>query len=49
MRQTLELPKTLQQAVAFLSAPQQTFDYAVKLRWPDGKPLLFFRCYLSSL
>jgi transposase-like protein len=36
MRQTLELPKTLQQAVVFFSDPQKTFDYAVKLRWPDG-------------
>jgi transposase-like protein len=36
MRQTLELPKTLQQAVTFFSDPQKTFDYAVTLRWPDG-------------
>jgi transposase-like protein len=36
MRQTLELPKTLQEAVSFFSDPQKTFDYAVKLRWPDG-------------
>src|SRR5271163_348584 len=37
MSETLQLPKTLQQAVAFFSDPQRTFDYAVKLRWPDGK------------
>jgi transposase-like protein len=33
----LQSPKTLQQAIAFFSDPQKTFDYAVKLRWPDGK------------
>jgi transposase-like protein len=27
----------LQEAVFFFSDPQRTFDYAVKLRWPDGK------------
>jgi len=37
MANTLQLPKTLQEAVAFFSDPQRTFDYAVKLRWPDGK------------
>jgi transposase-like protein len=37
MSTTLQLPKTLQEAVAFFSDPQRTFDYAVKLRWPDGK------------
>src|SRR5258708_401926 len=37
MVNTLQLPKTLQEAVAFISDPQRTFDYAVKLRWPDGK------------
>jgi transposase-like protein len=30
-------PKTLQQAVAYFSDPDQTFEYAVKFRWPDGK------------
>jgi transposase-like protein len=37
MTNNLQLPKTLQQAMAFFSDPQKTFDYAVKLRWPDGK------------
>ena len=37
MSNTLQLPKTLQEAVSFFSDPQRTFDYAVKLRWPDGK------------
>jgi transposase-like protein len=37
MANTLQLPKTLQEAVAYFSDPQRTFDYAVKLRWPDGK------------
>jgi len=31
------MPKTLQQAVAYFSDPVRTFDYAVKLRWPDGR------------
>ena len=37
MSNTLQLPKTLQEAVSYFSDPQRTFDYAVKLRWPDGK------------
>src|SRR5271163_3939219 len=37
MANTLQLPKTLQEAVSFFSDPQKTFDYAVKLRWPDGE------------
>jgi transposase-like protein len=30
-------PKTLQQAIVYFSDPQRAFDYAVSLRWPDGK------------
>jgi len=30
-------PKTLQEAVVYFSDPQRCFDYAVTLRWPDGK------------
>src|SRR2546427_578407 len=37
MSTTLQLPKTLQEAVSYFSNPQRTFEYAVKLRWPDGK------------
>jgi transposase-like protein len=37
MKTTLQLPKTLQEAVRFFSDPQKAFDYAVSLRWPDGK------------
>lgn len=37
MTKSLALPKTLQQAVAFFSDPEKTFEYSVKLRWPDGK------------
>jgi transposase-like protein len=37
MANNLKLPKTLQEAVTFFSDHQRTFDYAVKLRWPDGK------------
>lgn len=29
-------PKTLQQAIEYFSDPQRAFDYAVRLRWPDG-------------
>jgi transposase-like protein len=36
MNKTLQLPKTLQEAVAYFSDAQKTFDYAVSLRWPDG-------------
>lgn len=31
------MPNTLQEAVSYFSDPVRTFDYAVKLRWPDGK------------
>jgi len=37
MAQVLPFPKTLQQAIAYFSDPQRTFDYAVSLRWPEGK------------
>jgi transposase-like protein len=37
MSTTLQLPKTLQEAVSYFSDAQKTFDYAVKLRWPNGK------------
>src|SRR6266496_3786917 len=37
MNKTLQLPKTLQEAVSFFSDPQKTFDYAVSLRWPTDK------------
>ncbi len=37
MSDKLPLPNTLQEAVVFFSDPRRTFDYAVKLRWPDGK------------
>lgn len=33
----MESPKTLQQAISYFSDPHQAFDYAVKMRWPDGK------------
>jgi len=36
MAKNLALPKTLQEAISFFSDPQKTFDYAVKLRWPNG-------------
>lgn len=30
-------PKTLQEAITYFSDPERTFEYAKKLRWPDGK------------
>jgi len=30
-------PRTLQEAIVYFSDPQRAFDYAVSLRWPDGK------------
>jgi transposase-like protein len=36
MAKILQLPKTFQEAVAFFSDAQKTFDYAVRLRWPNG-------------
>src|SRR6266536_4650925 len=30
-------PKTLQEAITYFSDPQRVFDYAMRLRWPDGK------------
>jgi transposase-like protein len=30
-------PKTLQEAIVYFSDSQRAFDYAVQLRWPDGK------------
>jgi transposase-like protein len=32
----MDKPKTLQEAIAYFSDPQRTFDYAVNLRWSDG-------------
>lgn len=33
----MKKPETLQQAIVYFSDPQRAFDYAVNLRWPDGK------------
>ncbi len=33
----MKAPQTLQEAIVYFSDPQRAFDYAVKLRWPDGK------------
>jgi transposase-like protein len=30
-------PKTLQEAITYFSDPQRAFEYALHLRWPDGK------------
>jgi transposase-like protein len=34
---TLKTPRTLQQAIVFFADPENAFNYAVSLRWPDGK------------
>jgi len=36
-------PETLQEAIVYFADPQRAFDYAVKLRWPDGN-ILCPRC-----
>jgi transposase-like protein len=33
----MKAPKTLQEAIVYFSDPQRAFDYAVSLRWPNGK------------
>jgi transposase-like protein len=33
----IDTPKMLQDAIAYFSHPQLTFEYAVAMRWPDGK------------
>jgi transposase-like protein len=33
----MKAPRTLQEAIVYFSDPDRAFDYAVKLRWPDGK------------
>jgi transposase-like protein len=33
----MKKPETLQEAIVYFSDPQRAFDYAVQLRWPDGK------------
>ena len=33
----MNTPRTLQEAIVYFSDPDRAFDYAVKLRWPDGK------------
>ena len=34
---TAEAPKTLKEAIKYFADPDRRFQYAVKLRWPDGK------------
>ena len=33
----MKAPKTLQEGIVYFSDPQRAFDYAVSLRWPNGK------------
>ncbi|MGB7496714.1 MAG: IS1595 family transposase [Candidatus Acidiferrum sp.] len=37
MNKTLQLPNTLQEAIVCFSDPERTFQYAVRVRWPNGK------------
>jgi transposase-like protein len=40
-------PRTLQEAIVYFSDPDRAFDYAVKLRWSDGK-IICPRCSSES-
>ena len=33
----MKAPRTLQEAIAYFADPQRAFEYAVKLRWPNGE------------
>jgi len=33
----MDAPNTLQEAIVYFSDPDRAFEYAKKLRWPDGK------------
>ena len=33
----MKAPKTLQEAIVYFADSDRAFDYAVKMRWPDGK------------
>jgi transposase-like protein len=33
----MKTPRTLQEAIAYFADPDRGFEYAVRLRWPDGK------------
>src|SRR5579872_811176 len=33
----MKQPTSLQEAIVYFADPQQAFDYAVKLRWPNGE------------
>lgn len=37
MNKIFEVPKTLQEAIAYFSVPERCFAYTLKFRWPDGK------------
>lgn len=43
MNKPLTFPETLQQAMAFFSDPDRTFEYAVLMRWP-GRKITCPRC-----
>jgi transposase-like protein len=40
-------PKTLQEAIVYFADPDRCFDYAKKMRWPDGK-VVCPRCNASK-
>ena len=33
----MDAPETLQNAIVYFSDPDRCFEYALNLRWPDGK------------
>jgi transposase-like protein len=43
----MKAPRTLQEAIIYFADPDRAFDYAVKLRWPDGK-IICPRCSSGS-
>jgi transposase-like protein len=44
---TMPEPKTLQQAIVYFGDPDRCFEYAKKMRWPDGK-VVCPRCSASK-
>lgn len=37
MKNAIKVPKTLQKAMALFADPDRCFDFAMSMRWPDGK------------
>ena len=37
MKEEIQFPKTLQQAIKYFANDDVAFDFMKQLRWPDGK------------